>query len=487
MDEMERNHELHPQNHTEEEQQPEVMEQQVSMEEYASKRAEEERAQQQVVSHMQQAQSSQEQTQQPASSCGEATTAMQSQQPATERTPHSSGNDTYYKETVRKKKKSTSFRKVIAACLVLSVCGGLSVGTSYAWAEKYFSNPSKETASVAETGGAAADRAVTVGTQNGAMTAADVVEKVSPAVVNISVSSTGTTNYYGFLVPYESEESGSGVIFDTDEEYVYIVTNNHVVEGAKQISVSVTGVEAIEAEVVGTDAMAELAVVKAKIADFHTAGIDNITVAEFGDSDSLRVGDNVIAIGNALGQGKSATDGIISVLNKTIEVDGRDLDVMQTSANINPGNSGGALVNFQGQVVGINTAKSVDGEAMGYAIPSNTVTEVMYRLKDEGTKPRPYLGIMGQDITDEVADLYQLPVGVLVRDVLPGGGAEEAGLEPGDIIVSLAGQTVMTMDRLTEILAEQQVGTTVEMNVIRDGNTSVTLQVPIYDANQVSQ
>ncbi len=469
MDELERNNTLHPQNHTEEEQ-TEVMEQQVSMEEYAAKKAEEEQAEQAVEA--------------------EKAAAISPLPPTAEQTQqrqNASATDTFYKETVRRKKKNASFRKVIAACLVVSVCGGLSIGTSYAWAKQYFSNPAQEAAGVAETGGAATSRAVTVGTQNGAMTAADVVEKVSPAVVNISVSSTGTTNYYGFLVPYESEESGSGVIFDTDEEYVYIVTNNHVVEGAKQISVSVTGVEAIDAEVVGTDAMAELAVVKAKIADFHTAGIENITVAEFGDSDTLRVGDSVIAIGNALGQGKSATDGIISVLNKTIEVDGRDLDVMQTSANINPGNSGGALVNFLGQVVGINTAKSVDGEAMGYAIPSNTVTEAMYRLLEEGTTPRPYLGIMGQDITDEVADLYRLPVGVLVRDVLPGGGAEEAGLEPGDIIVSLAGQTVMTMDRLTEILAEQQVGTTVEMNVIRDGNTSVTLQVPIYDANQVSE
>lgn len=459
MDEQERRNPLNPQ-HDREETESEVMEQQVSMEEYAQAKAQEERA---------------------------ARAQDIPEEQTGEEAPRTTGCDPYYKETIRKKKKSTSFRKVIAACLVVSVCGGLSIGTSFAWGQRYFSQAAEETGSLAVTGGAQANQTMTVGTQTGAMTAADVVEKVSPAVVNISVSSTGTTNYYGFLVPYESESSGSGVIFDTDEEYVYIVTNNHVVEGAKQISVSVTGVEAIDAEVVGTDAMAELAVVKAKIADFHTAGIENITVAEFGDSDTLRVGDNVIAIGNALGQGKSATDGIISILNQTIEVDGRDLDVMQTSANINPGNSGGALVNFQGQIVGINTAKSIDGEAVGYAIPSNTVTEVMYRLLEQGTTPRPYLGIMGQDITDEVADLYQLPVGVLVRDVLPGGGAEEAGLEPGDIIVSLAGQTVMTMERLTEILAEQEVGTTVQMGVIRDGSTSVTLQVPIYDANEAAQ
>ena len=137
-------------------------------------------------------------------------------------------------------------------------------------------------------------------------------------------------------------------------------------------------------------------------------------------------------------------------------------------------------------MIGINTAKSENGEAIGYAIPSNTVKEVMAQLKDYGTTPRPYLGILGSDITNDVADLYKLPVGVLVRDVMEDGGAAEAGLTPGDIIVGLNGQTVMNMDQLTDILSGLEVGSTVSMDIIRNGNTSMTLQVPIYDANVVS-
>lgn len=449
-------------NHSDIPEAPEVMDHQVSMEEYEQDRK-----------------TSQEE--QPAEPQMQSTTAQPENKTEAKR-------EMAKVKLVHRKKKGLSFRKVIAACLVVSICGGLSIGASYAWGEHYFkSAPTQSTDVVADgSGDTSQTQVVPVGTQDGYMTAADVVEKVAPSVVNISISATGTTNYFGFLIPYESEASGSGIIFDIDDEYVYIVTNNHVVSGANQISVSVTGVEAINAEVVGTDSMAELAVIKAKLADFHTAGIDNVVPATFGDSDSLRVGDSVIAIGNALGQGKSATDGMISILNQTINVDGRDLNVIQTSANINPGNSGGALVNMKGEVIGINTAKSENGEAIGYAIPSNTVKEVMAQLKDYGTTPRPYLGILGSDITNDVADLYKLPVGVLVRDVMEDGGAAEAGLTPGDIIVGLNGQTVMNMDQLTDILSGLEVGSTVSMDIIRNGNTSMTLQVPIYDANVVS-
>ena len=310
-------------NHSDIPEAPEVMDHQVSMEEYEQDRK-----------------TSQEE--QPAEPQMQSTNAQPENKTEAKR-------EMAKVKLVHRKKKGLSFRKLIASCLVVSICGGLSIGASYAWGEHYFkSAPMQSTDVVADgSGDTSQTQVVPVGTQDGYMTAADVVEKVAPSVVNISISASGTTNYFGFLIPYESEASGSGIIFDIDDEYVYIVTNNHVVSGANQISVSVTGVEAINAEVVGTDSMAELAVIKAKLADFHTAGIDNVVPATFGDSDSLRVGDSVIAIGNALGQGKSATDGMISILNQTINVDGRDLNVIQTSANINPGNSGGALVNMK--------------------------------------------------------------------------------------------------------------------------------------------
>ncbi|MEA5084215.1 MAG: trypsin-like peptidase domain-containing protein [Lachnospiraceae bacterium] len=412
-----------------------------------------------------------------------------------EEKPNEPVRDTYFTETVKKKtcKKDSSFKKFIAACLVISLFGGTGIGASYAVIQNTVFNPNKAT------DGASADlnagkpetkataSAQPVSSTSGTMTAVDVIDAVYPSVVNINMQVSGTTNYYGFSVPYEGSGSGSGVIFDMDDENVYIVTNNHVVESATGISVSVTGAESISATVVGTDASSDLAVIKALKSDFKAAGIDNIVAAKFGDSDSLKVGQSVLAIGNALGEGKSATGGMISMLNKNIDIGGINLEVLQTSAAINPGNSGGALVNYEGEIIGINTAKTSTSvaEAMGYAIPSNKVKEIMENLLVNGTTPQPYLGIMGSDITDDIADMYKLPVGVLVRQVLAGGGADMAGLKEGDVIISFAGKSVMNMESLISTLKEQEVGTTVEMGIIRDAKTSMTLNVKILDSNNI--
>ncbi|MDD3570097.1 MAG: trypsin-like peptidase domain-containing protein [Lachnospiraceae bacterium] len=403
--------------------------------------------------------------------------------------------DTYFTETVKKKagKKGSSFKKFIAACLVISLFGGTGVGVSYAIMQNMVFNKSKlPDGTVAGFNGAKLETKETASAQpvsssSGTMTAVDVIDAVYPSVVNINMQVSGTTNYYGFSVPYEGSGSGSGVIFDMDEENVYIVTNNHVVESATGISISVTGAESISATVVGTDASSALAVIKALKSDFKAAGIDNIVAAKFGDSDGVKVGQSVLAIGNALGEGKSATGGMISMLNKNIDIGGINLQVLQTSAAINPGNSGGALVNYEGEIIGINTAKTSTSvaEAMGYAIPSNKVKEIMESLLVNGTTPQPYLGIMGSDITDDIADMYKLPVGVLVRQVLAGGGADMAGVKEGDVIISFAGKSVMNMESLISTLKEQKVGTTVEMGIIRDAKTSMTLKVKILDSNNI--
>lgn len=403
--------------------------------------------------------------------------------------------DTYFTETVKKKtsKKESSFKKFIAACLVISLFGGTGIGASYAVMENMVFNQNKPSGgTTGDLNGVKAETKSTanakpVSSTSGTMTAVDVIDAVYPSVVNINMQVSGTTNYYGFSVPYEGSGSGSGVIFDMDDENVYIVTNNHVVESATGLSVSVTGAENISATVVGTDASSDLAVIKALKSDFKAAGIDNIVAAKFGDSDNLKVGQSVLAIGNALGEGKSATGGMISMLNKNIDIGGINLEVLQTSAAINPGNSGGALVNYEGEIIGINTAKTSTSvaEAMGYAIPSNKVKEIMEGLLVNGTTPQPYLGIMGSDITDDIADMYKLPVGVLVRQVLAGGGADMAGLKEGDVIISFAGKSVMNMESLISTLKEQEVGTTVEMGIIRDAKTSMTLNVKILDSNNI--
>ena len=407
-----------------------------------------------------------------------------------ERKPYEPIKDSYYKETVKKPKKN-GFKRLIAACAVVGLCGGIGIGGGYSVMENVVfqnndasqsaagSNVTEETKTNSSSSSSDIVSLSTAGNE-----AVEVIDAVFPSVVNINTSVHTTTNYYGISIPYDGESAGSGVIFDEDDQYVYIVTNNHVIADSDTISVSVTGNESISAEVVGTEASSDLAVIKALKSDFEAAGVD-YKVATFGDSDQLKVGESVLAIGNALGEGKSATGGMISVINKTIEIDGVTLEVLQTSAPINPGNSGGALVNYDGEIIGINTAKTSTSvaEGMGYAIPSNTVKEVMERLLVDGTTPKPYLGIMGSDITDDISNLYKLPVGVLVVDVLDGSAAQNAGLVEGDIIVGFNGSTVMNMEGLQSILKECEIGATVNMDIIRNGNESKTLTVTIQDAN----
>lgn len=397
----------------------------------------------------------------------------------------------YYKETVKHSKKKSSFKRFIAACMVVSLCGGIGVGGSYSLVQNYLNNKNAAQAESSQTGteqtadGSSSKGNVSLLSSGNGDDAVSVIDKVYPSVVNINTSVHTTANYYGMAVPYDSNGAGSGVIFNEDDQYVYIVTNNHVVADASTISVSVTGKETLEASLVGTDSTADIAVVKVLKSAFKDAGVE-YKVADFGDSDKLKVGESVIAIGNALGEGKSATGGMVSVLNKTIEVSNQALNVIQTSAAINPGNSGGALVNYDGQIIGINTAKTSTSvaEGMGYAIPSNTANEIMNKILTDGTTPKPYLGIMGSDITDELSQMYKLPVGVLVRQVLDGGAAQKAGVQEGDIITSFNGKTVMNMEALQNALKDAEVGSTVEMSIIRNGDEPMTLNVTVLDANQ---
>ncbi len=401
-------------------------------------------------------------------------------------------HDSYYKETV-KKKKNGSFKKVIAACVAVSLFGGTGLGAGYAavnniFAEKASSSDGTQIQRVqgdvkASSGDSSSDNVIALSSSDDAVA---VINQVYPSIVNINVNVSGTTNYFGMSIPYESQGAGSGVIFDEDDQYVYIVTNDHVVGDANAISISVTGVENINAELVGTDSTNDIAVIKVLKSDLKNANVA-YSIAKFGDSDKLNVGQSVIAIGNALGAGKSATGGMISILNKSLELNGKHLTVIQTSAPINPGNSGGALVDYNGEIIGINTAKTDTSvaEGMGYAIPSNTVKEIMKKLETEGTQPKPYIGIMGSDITDEISQLYKLPVGVLVRQVFDGSPAKTAGLEEGDIITAIDNKTVMNMEALVNELSKIEVGKTVELNVIRN-NEAKTVSITIADANNAS-
>ena len=319
-----------------------------------------------------------------------------------------------------------------------------------------------------------------------AMSVVDVVSKVKPSVVSITTKIEGVTQYYGaFSVPYQGEGAGSGVIFYSDDDKIAIVTNNHVIEDATEVYATINDTASVPAKVVGTKSDSDLAVLTISWDDLRAAGIEEITVAEFGNSDEIEVGESVIAIGNAMGQGLSATDGIVSIKNQTISVDNNTLEVIQTSAAINSGNSGGALVNSKGQVIGINTAKynSSMAEGMGYAIPSNEVAAVAQDLLEDGTASTPYIGIIGTSITSGNASLYKLPVGALVVEVTEGGPAQQAGLQAGDIITEFNGQTVMDMETLTEIVKGTEIGQTVSVHIIRNGETGMDLSLTIADKN----
>lgn len=391
-----------------------------------------------------------------------------------------------YEEKVKKApKRGKSWVKFLVGCLIASLVGGGSIGAGYGLVQSVM----EEQPSVTITQAPVASE--TSAEASSGMSSVDIVKAVRSSVVSISTTIVTSSPYFGsFSIPYEATGAGSGVIFYGDEEKIGIATNNHVIEGATTIYVSlvddVTGdLVSVPAKVVGTKAESDLAVITVTWPDLQEAGITNVTVAQFGDSGAMEVGEYVIAIGNAMGMGLSATDGMISMTEQTIVVDNNELEVLQTSAAINSGNSGGALVNSKGEVIGINTAKfnSSMAEGMGYAIPSDVIAPIVEELLVSGTAPQPFIGIVGTGITEDNATLYRLPVGALIMEVTEGGPAEEAGILVGDVVTEFDGKTIMDMDALAEAVAESEVGTEVNIHVIRNTDESVDLTLVIGNKN----
>ena len=289
-------------------------------------------------------------------------------------------------------------------------------------------------------------------------------KKVGPAVVGIT-NKAYVRDFFN-RVKLTERGTGSGVIYDKGG---YIATNNHVVEGASEIIVSLPDGRTVKGKVLGADAVTDLAVVK--------INADNLTVAEFGDSDTLQVGEPAIAIGNPLGlefRG-SVTAGVISALNRSIEIGERKFNLIQTDAAINPGNSGGALVNADGEVVGINSAKiAVSGvEGIGFAIPVNTAKPILQELADRGRIARPYLGasLMDKDIAARYGFEIDLHGGIFLVKVVPNSPASKADIRAGDIILNFNGSKVATALELRSKLSECKVGQSVDVLIMRNGDT----------------
>ena len=318
---------------------------------------------------------------------------------------------------------------------------------------------------------------LTQGTSTVVSDVSQVVEKVMPSVVSITnMSVQQVQNFFGGTREQEVESSGSGIIIGENTEELLIVTNNHVVEGSSTLTVAFVDEESIEGIVKGIDVNKDLAIVAIPKENIPEATKEVITIAQIGDSKQLRVGEPAIAIGNALGYGQSVTAGVISALGRDIGLQGFDNTLIQTDAAINPGNSGGALLNASGEVIGINTIKmSAEAvEGMGYAIPISDVSDIITNLMNRETKikvpegQRGQLGIQGVDVTSDNATLYNMPKGVYVSGTVEGGGADEAGVEKGDIIVSIQGVSIQNMQGLQEQLAYYRAGETIEIEIQRE-------------------
>ena len=320
---------------------------------------------------------------------------------------------------------------------------------------------------------------------------ATIAKNAMPSIVSITnMSVQEVQSFFGGTQQQESTNVGSGIIIGQTDSELLILTNNHVVEGNEKLTVSFVDNESVEANVKGTDSTKDLAVVAVKISDVKDSTMDKIAVATMGDSSKLEVGEQVVAIGNALGYGQSVTSGIVSATERTLDgYEGGTL--IQTDAAINPGNSGGALLNSNGEVIGINTAKvatdSVEG--MGYAIPISDASDTIQNLMNQVTKTKVseaeqgYLGIQGVDVSDESAKMYNMPTGVYISDVVKNGGAQQAGLTKGSVITGLEGTTISDMNSLKEQLQYHRVGDKVKVTVQVPGNngeyTEKTVEVTL--------
>lgn len=301
----------------------------------------------------------------------------------------------------------------------------------------------------------------------------DIAENVMPSVVSITNLSVKQVQdfFFGNVIEQETQSSGSGIIIGKNDNELLIVSNNHVVEGSKTLTVSFVDNESVEAQIKGADAAKDLAVVAVPLSSIKSSTMDAIKTATLGDSTALQVGEPTIAIGNALGYGQSVTNGIVSALNR--EIDGFDSKLIQTNAAINPGNSGGALLNANGEVIGINTVKvnAAAVEGMGYAIPISDVSDIINHLMNRETRTRVeeanqgVLGITGVDVQEDASQIYNMPQGVYIKEVAKGSGAAAAKLTKGSIITAIDGTNVDGMNSLKSQLEYYKAGEKVELTI----------------------
>ena len=395
----------------------------------------------------------------------------------------------------------------LSAVLFGGVAGGVFTGVTYATgatakaqATQTESDSSQQTTTT-KLQTATASTSTASSTCAGSMDVTSIVQSTMPSIVAITNKSVQEVqNYFsmfsrdGGTQEQEVESQGSGIIIGQNDSELLIATNNHVVEGADTLSVCFADDNACEATVKGTDSDNDLAVIAVKLSDISDDTMSQIKIAEIGDSDQLQVGEQVVAIGNALGYGQSVTTGIVSAVNRQLEDSNSENGFIQTDAAINPGNSGGALLNMQGQVIGINSAKlaSTEVEGMGYAIPVSTASPIFEDLMNRQTRTKvssdqaAALGIKGQTVDSSIAEAYGIPQGVYVAEIEQGSAAEKAGITAGSVITKFDDTTIESMDDLKSRLEYYAAGETVDLVVkIADNGSYVekTLTITLDKAD----
>jgi serine protease Do len=382
-------------------------------------------------------------------------------------------------------KKKSGFAKraaaIVGAALVFGVVAG-STMVGINWAAGSYNQRNQVEISQAETlpssdGSAAASSDSTSGQVSGMAANMDVsaiVDKAMPSVVAITSKVIYESQTFFGPMQREGVGSGSGIIVGKNDDELLIVTNNHVVQGAEELKVTFIDQTPVDAAIKGTDADSDLAVIAVALKDIPSDTLSQIAIASLGNSDNIKVGQGVVAIGNALGYGQSVTVGYISALDRTVQTeDGVSRDLLQTDAAINPGNSGGALLNMQGEVIGINSAKysSTEVEGMGYAIPISKAQNIIDTLMTKKTRTQVadteqgYLGVQIKNIDAATSQQLGMPQGVFIYKIVEGGAASKSDLREKDIITKFDGQSIKTYDDLTNMLKYYEGGTTVTVTV----------------------
>ena len=398
-------------------------------------------------------------------------------------------NEAAKQETVKSRKKGSTFKRIVgisaAALLFGTIAGGTMFGvnnlaTSLMETEEESTEFSKKVPEVSSVELKEASTAVTTA-NNSSSALADVspiAESAMPSVVAIKgTTSVETYSWFGEGQTYDTPSSGSGIIIGKNDTELLVVTNNHVVEDTKDLSVVFIDNEEVKASVKGRDSENDIAIIAVKLEDIKSETLEKIAVARMGDSDELKVGQGVVAIGNALGYGQSVTVGYVSAIDREVTTkDSSIKNLLQTDAAINPGNSGGALLNMSGEVIGINTAKyaSTEVEGMGYAIPISKVKDIISELSSKETRSdkvdennQGYLGIQGKNIGEDVAQAYDMPRGIYVYKIVENSLAADSDLREKDIITKVDSQSVRNMEELKDILSYYKSGEKVKLTVQR--------------------